>query len=165
MRRFIGGLQKYLPGAFALLAPNVNSYRRFVWGSAAPINLEWGYDNRTVGFRVPHSDDASGRVENRIAGADANPYLFIAATLACGLLGLEEGIEPSDPAEGNAYALPADLPVDLHDGLRLLSRQGELTRLLTRHFVDGFVSVKREELKDLSRRITPWEVGYLGSML
>ena len=165
LRRFIGGLQKYLPGAFALLAPNVNSYRRFVWGSAAPINLEWGYDNRTVGFRVPHSDDASGRVENRIAGADANPYLFIAATLACGLLGLEEGIEPSDPAEGNAYALPADLPVDLHDGLRLLSRHGELTRLLTRHFVDGFVSVKREELKDLSRRITPWEVGYLGSML
>lgn len=165
LRRFIGGLQKYLPGAFALLAPNVNSYRRFVWGSAAPINLEWGYDNRTVGFRVPHSDDASGRVENRVAGADASPYLFIAATLACGLLGLEEDIEPSDPAAGNAYALPGDLPVDLHDGLRLLPRHGKMQRLLTRRFVDGFVSVKREELRDLSRRITPWEAAYLGSML
>ncbi len=104
-------------------------------------------------------------MESRVAGADANPYLFIAATLACGLLGLEEGIEPSDPAQGNAYALPADLPVDLHDALRLLSRHVKLKRLLPRHFVDGFVSVKREELKDLGRRITPWEVGYLGSML
>ena len=165
LRRFIGGLQKYLPAAFALIAPSVNSYRRFVWGSAAPINLEWGYDNRTVGFRVPHSDDANGRVENRVAGADANPYLFISATLACGLLGLEDGIEPSEPAAGNAYALPADLPVDLHDALRVLSRHRKLAKLLTREFVHGFVSVKREELRDLGRRITPWEAGYLGSML
>ena len=159
------GCKTYLPKAFALIAPNVNSYRRFVSGSSAPINLEWGYDNRTAGFRVPYADDASGRVENRIAGADANPYLFIAATLACGLLGLEEGIEPGDPAEGDAYDLPADLPIDLRDALRVLSRHKKLRRLLTRRFIHGFVAVKREELQHLGRWITPWEVGYLGSML
>ena len=165
LRRFIGGLQEYLPAAFALIAPNVNSYRRFVSGSSAPINLEWGYDNRTAGFRVPYADDSGGRVENRIAGADANPYLFIAATLACGLLGIEEGIEPSEPAEGDAYDLPADLPADLQAGLRILSRHKKLRRLLSKRFIRGFVTVKREELRHLSRWITPWEVGYLGSML
>ncbi len=168
LRRYIGGLQKYLPAAFALLAPNVNSYRRFVAGSSAPINLEWGYDNRTAGFRVPHADDASGRVENRIAGADANPYLLLAATLACGLLGLEEGIEPSEPASGDSEDSgegPAGLPVDLNEALANLSRHKKLRKMLTRRFVDGFVSVKRVELAHLGRSITPWEVGYLGSML
>lgn len=165
LRHFIGGLRTYLPAAFALIAPNVNSYRRFVPGSSAPINLAWGYDNRTAGFRVPCSEDAGGRVENRIAGADANPYLFIAATLACGLLGLEEGIEPGDPAKGDAYDLPAGLPVDLSEGLRALARNKKLRRLLTKRFIHGFVNVKREELQHLGRWITPWEVGYLGSML
>ena len=163
--RFIAGLQSYLPPAFALIAPNVNSYRRFVEGSSAPINLEWGYDNRTAGFRVPLSEDGGGRVENRVAGADANPYLFIAATLACGLLGLEEELEPTAPARGDAYDLPADLPGDLHDALRVLAAHKKLRRLLSRDFVSGFVAVKREELRHLGRWITPWEVGYLGSML
>ena len=163
--RFIAGLQSYLPPAFALIAPNVNSYRRFVEGSSAPINLEWGYDNRTAGFRVPLSEDSGGRVENRVAGADANPYLFIAATLACGLLGLEEELEPTAPARGDAYDLPADLPGDLHDALRVLAAHKKLRRLLSRDFVSGFVAVKREELRHLGRWITPWEVGYLGSML
>ena len=161
LRRFIGGLQAYLPPAFALIAPNVNSFRRFVSGSSAPINLAWGYDNRTAGFRVPYSDDKSGRVENRVAGADANPYLFI----ACGLLGLEEGLEPSRPSAGDAYDEPADLPEDLYAALRVLARHKKLGKLLTRPFIDGYVSVKRQELRHLGSRITPWEVGFLGSML
>ena len=165
LRGFIAGLQSYLPPAFALIAPNVNSYRRFVSGSSAPINLEWGYDNRTAGFRVPYSEDAAGRVENRVAGADANPYLFIATTLACGLLGLEEGLEPTPPAQGDAYDLPADLPADLYDALRVLAAHKKLCRLLSKDFVHGFVAVKREELQHLGGWITPWEVGYLGSML
>ena len=166
LRRFIGGLQSYLPPAFALIAPNVNSFKRFVAGSSAPINLEWGYDNRTAGFRVPYSDDDDGgRVENRIAGADANPYLFIATTLACGLLGLREGIEPRRPSEGDAYDLPADLPEDLHDALRVLARHKKLGKLLSKPFIHGFVSVKQQELRHFGQRITPWEVGFLGSML
>src|SRR5690349_7153283 len=79
---FIAGLQKYLPSAMSLFAPNVNSYRRITRHLAAPINTQWGYDNRTAGLRVPVSSPESRRIENRVGGADANPYLAIAASLA-----------------------------------------------------------------------------------
>ncbi|MFQ6024492.1 MAG: glutamine synthetase family protein, partial [Acidiferrobacterales bacterium] len=81
---YIAGLQKYLPAAMAFLAPYVNSYRRITRHQSAPINVQWGYDNRTVGFRVPLSAADARRVENRVAGADVNPYLAIAVSLACG---------------------------------------------------------------------------------
>jgi glutamine synthetase len=95
---FIGGMQRHLPSVIALLAPYVNSYRRYVRDFAAPINLEWGRDNRTTGLRVPVSDAASRRVENRLPGMDCNPYLGIAASLACGYLGLMEADRPAGPA-------------------------------------------------------------------
>ena len=76
----IAGLQRYLPAAMPLLAPNVNSYRRLIPESDAPINTHWGTDNRTVGFRVPISPASGRRVENRVAGADANPYLCLLYT-------------------------------------------------------------------------------------
>src|SRR3954471_19887511 len=102
---YIAGLQKYLPAAMPLLAPNVNSYRRLLRHSDAPINVQWGRDNRTTGLRVPVSSAASRRVENRVAGADANPYLALAASLAAGYLGISEELEPSDPVEGSAYEM------------------------------------------------------------
>src|SRR5438270_3264894 len=80
----IGGLQKYMPAAMALFCANVNSYRRLTRYLSAPINVHWGYDNRTAGLRVPMSDAQARRVENRVGGADANPYIAIAASLACG---------------------------------------------------------------------------------
>ncbi len=165
LRRFIAGLQAYLSPAFALMAPHVNSYRRFVAGLSAPINLAWGYDNRTAGLRVPYSDDDNGRVENRLAGADANPYLFIAATLACGLLGLLEGNEPSEPVTGNAYDLPAELPEDLPQALRALAANDKLRELFGARFIHGFLCVKQQELRHFGRQVTPWEVDYLGSLL
>jgi glutamine synthetase len=88
-------MQRHLPSVIALLAPYVNSYRRYVRDFAAPINLEWGRDNRTTGLRVPVSDAASRRVENRLPGMDCNPYLGIAASLACGYLGLVESDRPA----------------------------------------------------------------------
>ncbi len=96
----IAGMQKYLPAAMALLAPNVNSYRRISRFQLAPINVQWGYDNRTAGLRVPASDPEARRVENRLAGADANPYIAIATSLACGYLGMVEGLQPSEPISG-----------------------------------------------------------------
>ena len=165
LRHFIGGLQAYLPAAFALIAPNPNSYKRFVAHSSAPINLQWGYDNRTAGLRVPFGDDASGRVENRIAGADANPYLLIAATLACGLLGLREKLKPSRPFKDDAYELPGNLPEDLGVALRGLAAEGKLVELLTPAFVETFISVKRRELRSFAKQLTPWEVRHLGSLL
>src|SRR6056297_2096550 len=101
---FIGGMQKHLPSAIAVLAPYVNSYRRYVKDHAAPINLAWGRDNRTTGIRVPLSGPESRRVENRMAGMDCNPYLGIAASLACGYLGLVNEDWPSQSFKGEAYA-------------------------------------------------------------
>ena len=111
---FIAGQQKYLPAAMPLLAPNVNSYRRIVRDHAAPINTHWGHENRTVGLRIPEATRSARRVENRVPGADANRYLAIATTLACGYLGMVDELKPSKEMVGNAYeskihALPRHL--------------------------------------------------------
>src|SRR5690606_883807 len=90
-RSLIAGLQHHVPTVVCMFAPYVNSYRRFVPGGAAPINLEWGPDNRTTGLRVPISAPAARRVENRVVGMDCNPYLALAASLACGYLGMKAG--------------------------------------------------------------------------
>jgi len=103
----------------SLFAPNVNSYRRISRYSAAPINVHWGYDNRTAGLRVPMSNAEARRVENRVGGADANPYLAIAASLACGYLGMIEGLKPSEPISGSAYDMAIALPRTLAEALRL----------------------------------------------
>jgi len=165
LQHFIGGLQQYLPLAFALISPNLNSFKRFVRDLSAPINLEWGYDNRTTGFRVPFGDAAAGRVENRIAGADANPYLMVAATLACGLLGMQNQCAASRPVKGDAYELTTNFPEDLGEALRILESSETLIELLGQSFIDVFVSVKRSELTHFARSITRWEVQYLGSAI
>ncbi len=165
LKHFIGGLQQYLPEAFALLAPHVNSYKRFVPGVSAPINLEWGYDNRTAGLRVPAGDAAAGRVENRVAGADANPYLMIASTLACGLAGMEEGIEPSAAHGGDAYDEVADLPDNLVVALHALGQSSKLRELFGDDFIEVFLSVKHNEYSAFSKQLSPWEVRFLGSAL
>src|SRR6202000_611129 len=91
----IGGLQKYMPAAMALFCANVNSYRRLTRYLSAPISVHGCYDNRTAGLRVPMSDPEARRVENRVGGADANPYIAIAASLACGYPGRGGGLQPS----------------------------------------------------------------------
>lgn len=165
LRHFIGGLQSYLPKTFPLIAPNVNSYKRFVPDLSAPINLEWGYDNRTTGLRVPYSQDDQGRVESRVSGADANPYLMVAANLACGLLGINGAVEPSEAVETDAYEMTAGLPGDLSQALMGLEGCQPLVDILSKELVDVFCSVKRDEINDFAKDITPWEVSYLGSML
>ena len=93
-------MQTYLPRVMCMLAPYVNSYRRLIRNTSAPINVRWGYDNRTVGLRVPLSDPENRRVENRVPSSDANPYLAIAASLACGYLGLVNELEPDRADRG-----------------------------------------------------------------
>ncbi|GBD43550.1 Gamma-glutamylputrescine synthetase PuuA [bacterium HR40] len=158
---FIGGLQKFLPAAMPLLAPNVNSYRRLRRYSTAPINVHWGIENRTVGLRVPDSDPQSTRVENRVAGADANPYLAIAATLACGWLGMVHAIEPSDPVKGSAYRLAQTLPQQLPDALRKLQNAGPLEEILGEAFVEVLLAVKQAEHDAYQRVISSWEREHL----
>ncbi|MDG2286525.1 MAG: glutamine synthetase family protein, partial [Alphaproteobacteria bacterium] len=160
-RHYIGGLRKYLPAAMPLLAPYMNSYRRLVPNSDAPINVHWGVDNRTTGLRVPVSEPASRRVENRVAGADANPYLAIAASLACGYLGMIEKIEPSRPVEGSAYKLPVGLPRHLEDGLRRLDRAKPLKEILGSRFVKVLTAIKEAENEAYLQVISPWEREFL----
>jgi len=160
-RHHVGGLQQFLPEATCLLAPYVNSYRRFTRYFASPINVHWGYDNRTVGLRVPVSEAQSRRVENRIAGADVNPYLAIATSLACGYIGMKEGIRPSQPLDGDAYNMPFVLPRDLFTALARLKECGPLIEILGGQFVELFCGVKESEYETFFQVISPWEREFL----
>jgi glutamine synthetase len=158
---FIAGMQNHLPGAVALLAPYVNSYRRYVPDFAAPINLEWGRDNRTTGLRVPISGPEARRLENRLAGMDCNPYLGLAASLACGYLGLKEGRMPHPECTGDAYNSETDLPYNLGDALDLLEEDTALCEVLGREFCLVYDAVKRNEYKEFLQVISPWEREHL----
>ena len=160
-RAYIAGLQKYLPAAMPFLAPNVNSYRRITRFLAAPINLQWGYDNRTAGLRVPISSSEATRVENRVAGADANPYLAIAASLVCGYLGMVEGLEPTEPLSTSAYDLPYELPRNLEEALQLLAESEPLSQSLGLRFVAAYSAVKECEYQEFFHVISSWEREFL----
>ncbi len=158
---FIGGLQAYLPAAIAFFAPYVNSYRRLSRYTAAPINLSWGYDNRTCGLRVPHSPPEARRVENRLAGVDVNPYLAIAASLACGYLGMRERRQPSEPLAGSAYEQPHQLPRHLDDAIERLLACAPLAELFGEHFLRTYAAIKEAEYREYFDVISPWERRYL----
>lgn len=158
---YLGGLQKYLPAAMSLFAPNVNSYRRITRHHAAPINVHWGYDNRTAGLRVPISSPQARRVENRVPGADANPYLAIAASLACGYLGMQEQLRPAEPWAGSAYNEPYNLPRGLEEALRLLKACNSLKQVLGERFVAAYSAVKQAEHEEFLQVISSWERRHL----
>ena len=158
---FIAGLQHHLTGAIAVLAPYVNSYRRYVPDFAAPINLEWGRDNRTTGLRIPISSPSGRRVENRLPGMDCNPYLGIAATLACGYLGLMEKRDPRPEFKNSAYIDSDDIPTNMGDALDLLEEDKALVEVLGPDFCKVYTSVKRNEYKEFLQVISPWEREHL----
>ena len=154
---YIGGLQKYMPLAMALVAPYVNSYRRITRHASAPINVQWGRDNRTVGFRVPNSSPSARRVENRIAGSDANPYVALAVTLACGYLGIKNQIDPSPETRSAINGLEFELPRSLGEALHALDECPELHEVLGEDFVNLYISVKDAEYEEFMKVISPWE--------
>ena len=158
---FIAGMQTHLPAAVALLAPYVNSYRRYVPDFAAPINLEWGRDNRTTGLRVPISGPEARRVENRLAGMDCNPYLGLAASLATGYLGLVQAQMPRAECLGDAYMSDDELPTNLGDALDEMAASEAMRDVLGAEFVAVYESVKRNEYKEFLQVISPWEREHL----
>jgi glutamine synthetase len=160
-QQYIGGLQRYMPSAMAIIAPYVNSYRRIVRHTAAPINLQWGIDNRTVGFRVPVSGAQDRRIENRIIGADANPYLALAVTLACGYLGMVDALEPTPIVEGSAYKMAVELPQGLPEALSLLRNETRLREVLGNRFIDVYSAIKELEHQEFMTVISPWEREHL----
>lgn len=155
---FIGGLQACLADFTALFAPNVNSYQRLCHPYASPNNVCWSEDNRAAGLRIPASAPVARRVENRLPGADANPYLAIAASLAAGLYGIERQIAPTPAIQGE-FEVPEhlSLPCTLHAALERLKRSGLARELFGREFIEGYIATKTLELSDFFDEITPWE--------
>jgi glutamine synthetase len=156
-RQFLAG---WIAGARELaifLAPTVNSYKRYASGSWAPTTLAWGYDNRTCGFRIV-GHDRSQRVETRIPGGDVNPYLAFAALLAAGLHGLEQGLEPAPPLEGNAYVSDAQrFPSTLREAIEALE-QGTIARAaLGDDVVDHYLNYARTEQRLFDEVVTCYE--------
>jgi len=158
---FLGGQQSLIPDILCILAPYVNSYRRFRRDDSAPINLEWGMDNRTTGIRVPISNPASRRIENRVVGMDCNPYLAIAASLACGFIGMDKKLKPRAAVTSDAYSLPHDLPIDLTRALDLFSENPAVKELLGEEFCTIYSAVKHQESDDFLQVISPWEREHL----
>ena len=160
---FIGGCQKYLPQTMPLLAPYVNSYRRFEisTNSSAPTNFSWGYDNRATGLRVPNSGPADRRLENRVVGVDCNPYLAIAVSLACGYLGMIEHCQPSEPAAGEVAGDDHAIPLTLDESLTLFEQAEAVHAVLGADFCMIYGEVKREEMRQFHREISPWEPQHL----
>ncbi|WP_236962434.1 glutamine synthetase family protein [Hydrogenophaga sp. SL48] len=158
---FIGGLQAYTPDLMLVYAPTVNSYRRYVAGSQAPTNVQWGHDNRTAGLRVPVSAPVARRVENRLAGADANPYLAMAATLAAGLAGMQERLQPMEPVAGNGYHQARGLPRTFGAAHAQMAASDHAPRLLGERFVRGYLAVKALEHDHYLSEISAWERRYL----
>ncbi|MEM8755884.1 MAG: glutamine synthetase family protein, partial [Pseudomonadota bacterium] len=158
---FVGGQQKYFPAAMAIAAPYVNSYRRLTPDQSAPVNMEWGVDNRSVGLRAPKASPEARRIENRVIGSDANPYLAIAAALACGYLGLVEKVKPREQVVGEAYGHDRDLPESQLESVVALEECEPLLRVLGRDFVRIYCAVKRAEHAEFMRVISPWEREHL----
>ncbi|WP_298908674.1 glutamine synthetase family protein [uncultured Aliiroseovarius sp.] len=161
-RWFIGGSQKYIMDVVPLFAPYVNSFRRItVDGQSAPANLEWASDNRTTGLRVPHSSPAARRLENRVIGMDANPYISIAASLACGYLGMMNKVEPRAEAVKEVWEVQDPLPASLRAALELFDEAKEMRAVLGEEFCKLYSDIKWAENEEYQREISPWERQHL----
>lgn len=159
---YIGGLQRYAAAATALLAPYGNSYLRIGSDMSAPGNSHWALENRSVGFRVPETGPAARRVENRIPGADVNPYLAFAATLGCGYLGIVEQRSPSKALTATAYHRKSKLlPKHLLIALDALHKCKPLRELFGNAFVDIFLEIKHAEHAAQTRALSAWELEHL----
>jgi glutamine synthetase len=158
---YVGGLQHHMPHAMALVAPYVNSYRRLTRHTAAPINIEWGHDNRTVGIRSPISTPEARRLENRLIGADANPYIALAVTLACGYLGMKNQMKAKPEMRGDAYLAPYSLPRSLGEALDWLRKDTELHDVLGKEFITVYTEIKELEFEAFMQVISPWEREHL----
>lgn len=159
---YIAGLQNYMADLMPLIAPYVNSWRRYARHTQAPFNMQWGHDNRTIGLRVPHSNAAARRVENRFAGSDANPYLAIAVSLACGLRGMQEKLKPRPPVDNeDGYNYPREIAMGLESALMQLSQSKHARAMFGDAFIDAFLNVKEIELAHFMHEVSSWDRRYL----
>jgi glutamine synthetase len=162
MRHFVGGQQQLLPELLAMVSPTVNSYSRLIPGFWAPTDATWGVENRTCALRVIPGSEKAQRVEFRIAAADANPYVVLAAALAAGLHGIEKKVEPGEPIEGNAYEQKfpksMNLPATLWDAAQRLKASKMARDWFGDAFVEHFAATREWEEREFRKHITDWEL-------
>lgn len=158
LRHAIAGCLTGMEASMLLFAPTLNSYRRFQRGTHAPLAPCWGYENRTVSLRVPADTPVATRIEHRVAGADANPYLVMAAILAGILHGIENKLEAPEPLEGNAYEqLPPALPRYWPDALAAFENSEFIGRYLGAEFQRIYTLMKQQEMDQFDCQVTPLE--------
>lgn len=162
----LGGLMRTMADGMAVFAPNANSYRRFRVGSHAPTRIAWGYDNRSASLRVPASEIAATRIEHRVSGADANPYLVLAVILAGALDGIEARMDPGPPLVGNVYASKAlALPSRWDEALDIFERSGFIGKCLDSRYRRVYAACKRQEKGQLESQVSSLEYdAYLGTV-
>ena len=160
-RPFIGGLQKYIGDLSLIFLPTVNSYRRFAPGTFAPPGLTWGYENRTTCFRVVGHDPGSLRVENRLPGADVNPYLSSAATIAAGVAGIIEQIEPQPEVIGNGHAIGntgPDYARSMPEAIERLRGSVFAQDWLGPRFVETFTATRESQYNEFRKKVPDVEL-------
>ena len=158
LRQAVAGCLDTMADAMLLLAPNLNSYRRFQRGTHAPLAPSWGYENRTVAIRVPADAPAATRIEHRVAGADAHPHLTIAVLLAGMLHGIENALEAPAPLEGNAYEqLPPSLPRHWPQALACFEQSAFIRQWFGEEFQRVYALLKQQEIDEFDRQVTPLE--------
>jgi glutamine synthetase len=162
MRHFVAGAEALAPDLCVMFAPTVNSYTRLAPGAWAPTTATWGIENRTCALRVIPGGPSSQRLEHRVPGADANPYLAMAAVVASGLWGIEHQLEPSPPVVGNAYEQPPEsaprLAASLGEAAAALVGSRAAADLFGRPFVEHFARSREWEEAEFRRAVTDWEL-------
>jgi glutamine synthetase len=163
-RHALGGLRRYLPELIALVAPTVNSYTRLVKGAWAPTGYTWGIENRTTAVRVIPGSAKSQRLECRVPGADANPYLAAAAIIGAALLGVQQQLDPGEPVAGNAYDVADRLvgaerfPVTLRGAADRLAASQVARSLFGDAFVQHYVTTRLWESREAERAVNSWQL-------
>ncbi len=148
LRSAVAGCLNALPSSMLVFAPHANSYERLVPGAHAPVQASWAYENRTAAIRIPAGPGKARRIEHRVAGGDANPFLHLAAVLGAALNGIEAGLVPPEPIKGNAYEqdLP-ELPTDWASAIDAFDESPEIAEIFHPRLIDCFTRTKRQELK------------------
>lgn len=166
LKHAVAGLMHTMADSMLAFAPGMNSFRRFMAGAHAPTFASWGYENRTVAIRIPESPCVARRIEHRVAGADANPYLVLATILTGALYGIENKLMPPAPVEGDAYAEANQdliLPNKWDEATEIFSQSAVLNQYLGEEFIRVFTAAKRQEQRKLHEQISDIEYeAYLG---
>ena len=162
MKNYIAGLQTYTPILMPIHAPNINSYRRLFATWDAPRNTNWGLGNRSCGFRIPSNEEHSMRIENRISGADTNPYLVFAANLAAGYLGIKNKLKPTPETKKSVFGKGrSTLPKNVEEAISSFENDEQISEVFNQKFIRTIAAIRRVENQAYLKVISSWEREYL----